>query len=219
MKRRPKLYINAILSKLRTQLLGVLVMNGVHPKAPRAFQVQGPVINEKTLLRLALGDFQSHAKDQLFGLAGSNVTGAEENEKVPSKVEGLDAVLVELQRFVIDGTDKIIPGASDLIENGARLRKFLGLREHESGEFLAREAARAIEQCPVEIFVQGDLPGIEGREREIVAILKFFPIQVKSDCGFFARSAVPTICQDDAADVPEQRGNLSQGHYTSGLCV
>src|SRR5712664_1628274 len=174
------------------------MMNGVHPKAPRAFQVQGTVINEKTLLRLALGDFQSHAKDQLLGLPGSNVTGAEENEKVPAKVEGLDAVLVELERLVVYGTDKIFPRARELIENGARFREFLGLREHESDEFLACETARAIEQCPVEIFVQGDLSGVEGREREIVAILKFFPIQVKSVCGLLSRSAVPTICQDDA---------------------
>src|SRR5260370_14835448 len=194
-------------------------MNGVHPKAPRAFQVQGTVINEKTLFRRELGDLQSHAKDQLLGIPGSDVTGAEENEKVPSKVEGLDAVLVELQRLVVDGADKIFPGAGDLIENGARLRKFLGLREHESGEFLACETARAIEQCPVEIFVQGDLSGVEGREREVVAILKFFPIQVKNICCFFSRSAVPTICQDDAADVPEQRGNLNQRHSTSGLWV
>src|SRR5260370_37094474 len=162
------------------------MMTGVHPKAPRAFQVQGPVINEKTLLRLALGDVQSHAKDQLLGLPGSDVTAAEENEKVASKVEGLDAVLVELERLVIDGTDKIFPGARELSKDGARLREFVGLREHEGGEFLACEAARAIEQCPVEIFVQGDLPGIEGREREIVAVLKFFPIQGKSGCGFFS---------------------------------
>src|SRR5216683_955338 len=216
---RSKLYLNPILSKLRTQLLRVLMMNGVHPEAPRAFQVQGPVINEKSLLRLVMGDFRRNAKDQLLGLPGSNVAGAKENEKVPSKVEGLDAVLVELQRLVIDGTDKIFPGARELIKDGARLREFVGLREHEGGEFLACETAWAIEQCPVEIFVQGDLPGIEGREREIVAVLKFFPIQVKSVCGFFSRSAVPTICQDDAADVPEQRGDLSQGRSSSDLCV
>src|SRR5712664_3024009 len=161
------------------------MVNGIHRQSPRGFQIERAVINEKTLLRGALCDFQRHAKDHLFRLAGSNVAGTEENEKVPSKVESFNAVLVELQRLVIDGADKVFPGARDLIEDGARLRVFLGLREHEGGEFLAREAARAIEQGLVEIFIQGDLSGVEGRKREIVAVLKFFPIQVKTLAASF----------------------------------
>src|SRR5882762_2759653 len=70
---RPKLYLNPILSKLRTQLLRVLMVNGIHPQTPRALQVQRPVINKKALLRFALRDFQSYAKDHLLGLSGSNV--------------------------------------------------------------------------------------------------------------------------------------------------
>src|SRR5216684_7813055 len=49
--------------------------------------------------------------------------------------------------------------------------------------------------------------------------MKFLPLQVESVCGFFSRSAVPAICQDDAADVPEQRGNVSQGRSSSDLRV
>src|SRR6266566_4141132 len=91
-----KLYLNPILSKLRTQLLRVLMVNGVHPQAPGGFQIERPVINEKTLFRLALCDFQRHAKNHFLGLPGSKVTGAEENEKIIAKVEGFNAVLVEL---------------------------------------------------------------------------------------------------------------------------
>src|SRR5438445_10441627 len=83
---RPKLYLNPILSKLRAQLHRVLMVNGVHPQAPRAFQVQRPVINEKTLPRLALRNSQGTPKNHLFGLPGSNITRAEENQKVSSKV-------------------------------------------------------------------------------------------------------------------------------------
>ena len=72
------------------------MMNRVHPQAPRAFQVQRPVIDENTLFRLALCDLQRHAKNHFFGLPGSKVTGAEENEKIFAKVEGFNAVLVEL---------------------------------------------------------------------------------------------------------------------------
>src|SRR6266436_5753506 len=91
---RPKLYLNPILSKLRTQLIGVLMVNGVHPEAARAFEIERPVINKKTLLGTALGDLQSHAKDGFFRLAGTHITRAEEDQKVSSKIEGLNAVLV-----------------------------------------------------------------------------------------------------------------------------
>jgi len=103
---RPKLYLNPIFSKLRTQLFCILMMNRVHPQAPRAFQVQGPIIDKKTLFRLALCDLQGHTKNHLFGLPGSKVTGAEENEKIFAKMESFNAVLVELQRFIIDGADE-----------------------------------------------------------------------------------------------------------------
>jgi hypothetical protein len=195
------------------------MVNGVHPQAPRAFQVQRPVIDEKAFLGRALRDFKRDAKNRLFGLAGVNITGAEENQKVPSKVEGLNAVLVELQRLIIDGAYKVFPGARDLIKKGARFRVFLGLREHKGDELFAGEAALAIEQCPVEIFIQGDLSGVEGREGKIMAVLKFLPIEAKSVCGFFSRSAVPAICQDDAADVPEQRGDVSQGCSSSEASI
>jgi hypothetical protein len=72
------------------------MVNGVHPQAPGGFQIERPVINEKTLFRLALCDFQRHAKNHFLGFPGLKVTGAEENEKIIAKVEGFNAVLVEL---------------------------------------------------------------------------------------------------------------------------
>src|SRR5207253_10976326 len=99
--------------------------NRVHPQARRAFQLQRPANKEKTLLRLALRNYQHDAKNLLFGLPGSNITSAEENEKVSSKVESLYAVLVELQRLVIDDPNKVFPGAREFIKNFACLRVFL----------------------------------------------------------------------------------------------
>ncbi len=100
---RPKLYLNPIVSKLGTQLFGVLMLNGVHAQTPRALEVERPVVNEKALLRRTLGNFQRDTKDGLFRLAGANITGAEENEEISSKVEGLNAVLVELELARVSG--------------------------------------------------------------------------------------------------------------------
>ena len=71
---RSKLYLNPIFSKLGTQLLCVLMVNRVHAEAPRALQIQWPVIDEKALLWGALSDLQGDAKNHLFGLAGSHIT-------------------------------------------------------------------------------------------------------------------------------------------------
>src|ERR1700719_1108445 len=114
-----------MLSKLRTQLLRILMVNRVHSLAPRAFEVERPVIDKKTLLRLALCDFERHAKNHFLGLPGSKVTRAEENEKIFAQVEGFNAVLVELQGLVIDGADEVFPRTRYLINNCARLRVFL----------------------------------------------------------------------------------------------
>jgi len=183
---RSKLYLNAKFSKLATQLLRVLMLNGVHPEAPRAFQVERTVIDEETFFGRALGDFQSDAIDRFLRLPGAKVTGTKKNEEVSPQIEGLNAELVEFERLVVDGADEILSGARDLIENGARIREFLGLRKHEGSELLAREAALAIEQGAVEILIQSDLAGVEGRKRKIVAVLKFLPIEVEGCGGFFS---------------------------------
>jgi hypothetical protein len=70
------------------------MLNGVHAQTPWALEVQRPVINKKAVLWRALSDFQRDAKDHFFGLPGSNVTRAEKNQKIPAKVEGLNAVLI-----------------------------------------------------------------------------------------------------------------------------
>src|ERR1700757_4686988 len=165
---RSKLYLNPKFSKLRTQLLRMLMVNNVHPEAARTFQVERPVIDEKAFFGSTLSDFQSDAIDGFLRLTGANITRAEKNKEISSEIEGFNAVLVEFERLVVDGADKVFSGARNFIENSARIRIFLGLREHERDELLAAEATRTVEQSAVEIFVQGDLAGVEGRKGKIV---------------------------------------------------
>src|SRR5215472_13412342 len=54
------LYLNAVFSKLDAQLLRALVVNGVHAKLSRTFQVQRAIVDEETLFRRALRDFERH---------------------------------------------------------------------------------------------------------------------------------------------------------------
>jgi hypothetical protein len=65
-------------------LVGVLVMDGVHPQAPRTFQIQGPVVDEKALAGRALRHFKSHTKYQFLRFTRPNVARAEEDKKILS---------------------------------------------------------------------------------------------------------------------------------------
>src|SRR6266849_1509037 len=206
-----------MLSKLGTQLLRILMMDDVHSQTPGTFQIQRAVVDEKTFFGRALRNLESHAKDQFFRFARSNVAGAEEDQKISSKMKCLNAVLVELQRLIIDRADEILPRGSDLVEDRPSSRIFFRLGEHECGELLAGERARAIEQCSVQILIQGNEAGIECREREFMAVAKFLPVQVEGVCAFFSRHMFPPVRQDDASDVPNQRSDCRQGRRTSGL--
>jgi hypothetical protein len=119
-------------------------------------------------------------------------------------MESFYAVLIELQRLIVDSADEVSsrPGGSGKDRPG--LGKFLGLREHESGEFLACERTGPKEEGAVKIFIQTDLAGIKSRKREFVALLEFFPVKVKCFRRFTARIAAPAIRQNNSPDVPEE---------------
>ena len=101
-------------------------------------------------------------------------------------MEGLDPVLIELQRLIVDGTDKIFSGGRYFVQNRPHFRIFPGPRKHEGGELFAREGARPVEESAFQVFMQSDIACVESGKGEIVPILKFFPIQAKRGGGLFA---------------------------------
>src|SRR5215471_4265315 len=144
-----------------------------------------------------------------------NIAGAEEDLKTAAKVERFDAVLVQLQRLVVDGADEVAAAGGALIENRTDRGNFSGLSEHEGGELLARKFSRPVEQRPFEVIVQRKLAGIERGKGKFVAVLKVLPVEVKGFGGLLAGIAVPAVGQNDAADVPEKSGDAS--HERSSL--
>src|SRR5215472_8784010 len=101
-----------------------------------------------------------------------DVAGAEKHEEISTQVEGFDAVLIQFERLVVDGAYEILFRARKFVEHCPGVGVFLGLREHEGGEFFARKWARTIKKRTVKVFVEGDLPGIKRRKGEIVAIVE-----------------------------------------------
>jgi hypothetical protein len=201
--------------QVNAQLRGVLKVNSVHAKTPGVFEVQWAVVDEKAVFGLALGDFESDAKNIFFGLAAAEVAGAEENLKVAAKRKSFDAVFVEFEWLIVDGADEIFSGARQGGEDGARVGEFPGLGEHEGCEFFAREGTGAVEESAVEILVELDVTSVESGKRKFMAVLKFFPIEMKSGGGFAAGTAIPAIGEDHAADVKEESRDFGQVRWTS----
>ena len=168
-------------------------MNGVEAELSRTLQVQGAIIYKDAFLGVSLRNFQRDAKNGGFRLAGMDVTGAEEDQKVFAQVKGFDSILIEFERLVVDGADEIFSRCRDGIEDFTRTRQRTRLREHKRSEFLASERTRTIEERAIQIFFKRDLAAVEGGKGEVVAVGKILPIEMESFCGGLARAAVPAV--------------------------
>jgi len=175
-----------VTSQLGTQLICILMMDNVKSQSARTLEVEWPVVDEDALFRRALRDFESDAENRLFRLARMDIAGTKKDEKIPPQIKRFDAVLIQLERFVIDGADEILASARSIRENRPSVGIFFRLREHKASELFTRKRTRAVKESPIQIFVQRNLAGIEGREREIVAILKFFVVEVEGSGGLAA---------------------------------
>ena len=210
-----KLYLNAMLSKLGTQLVRILMVNDVEPQTTGTFQIERPVVNEDALLRRALCDLESNPKDGFFGLARTNVARAEEDGEIAAEMKRFDAILVELEGLVIDGADEVFAAAHRVGEDGVRFWIFFGLGKHKGREFLARKRTRSVKKGAFEILIQRDVAGIESGEGQVVAVLKFFVVEMESFSCLTARTSAPAVGEYDSANVPEEGGYLSQVRSTS----
>jgi len=189
-----------------------LIVNDGKTEASRTFEIEEAIINENAFFGCPLSDGKRDAENAFFGLARMDVTGTEKNLKTLAKVEGFDAVLIQLKRLVVDRSDEVAAGLHAGLEDGAGSGIFPGLCKHEGGEFLAGKFSRPVEERSIEIFVDGNLSGIEGREAEIVAVLKVLPIKIEGVGGFLTGSAIPAVGENHAADIPEEGGDARHGH-------
>src|ERR1700757_2945439 len=181
------------------------MVNDLHPQATGIFEVKRAVVDEDGTLRGTLRYLQRDPVNGLLRFASAQVAGSEKSLKLLAQAERLNAVLVQLTRLIVNGRYIILPAARHIRKHSPRIRILLGLREHERGELLPGEGAGAVEERAVEILIEGDLAGVKGREREIMAFPKFLPVQPKRLSRFHARVMVPAVGQDYTANVPKQR--------------
>ena len=88
------------------QLPRIQKLNRVQAQAPRAFQVQRAVVDEDALFRLPLGEVERQAVNLRVRFGYAQVAGTEEDGKVFAQAEFLNAVEVQLARFVVERGQK-----------------------------------------------------------------------------------------------------------------
>src|SRR5215475_1032343 len=102
-----ELYLNLQIAKVSPELVRRSVVNDGQAETLWGFEVEGAVIDENTFFGLTLRDSEGYTEDAFFGLARVDIAGTEEDLKAPAKIESFDAVLIQLERLVVDSADKI----------------------------------------------------------------------------------------------------------------
>ena len=96
------------------QLLDVLELNWVHPHFLRALEIQPAIVNHRALVRRRLRDFQRQAVDSTIRFAHAQIARTEKHFKIIAQLEGTDAVVVDLERLVVERRRKIAPRRGQL---------------------------------------------------------------------------------------------------------
>src|SRR5579872_1117639 len=185
------------------QLFRGFKKNRMHAQRFGRLEILGTIVDKDALLRSALRDSERGLIDARVGLAQAQVTGSKEGREVSLQIELADAIGVELQRFVIEGGHKIAARGGQLVEEGACIFVFGGLREHELLERFAREGPLAEKYSLIQVSLQGDAAGFQFVLGPPVPLFVIGGIERKALGRFRAGVFVPAVREDYAPDVPK----------------
>src|SRR5580704_4807619 len=143
------------------QLVRGFKKNRMHAQRFGRLEILGTIVDKHALLRSALRDSQRGLIDARVGLAQAQITGRKERREVSLQIELADAIGVDLQRFVIEGGHEIAARGGKLVEEGAGISFFRGLREQELLELFAREGPLTVKDGSIQVSVQSNAAGFE----------------------------------------------------------
>ena len=121
---------------------------------------------------------------------------AEERREEGPQAEGVDAELVQLVGFVVQGGHQVAAAARQLGGQGQRLGKRSRPGEHEALERLALEGPRPVEHHAVQVLVEAQAPGLEVRHGLVVALLEPV-IEREAPRGLLPRLGGPALLEQE----------------------
>src|SRR6202021_4229002 len=198
-------------------MIEVFYLNRLQTQFAGAFEVQLPVINHHARGGLPLHDFHHTPVNLNIRFADAEVTRTEKYFEIIFQLKLLDAVFVDFSRLIIERGHDVFAGGRNLPAKFKRLWKWLRLREHEGLEVFRLVVPRPVEHGALYVLIESCLPDLKGVEHQLVAIGEIVPVEMKFLGRSFSRFAVPTVRENHAAIVPEQRLYLSHAAQSAWL--
>ena len=87
------------------------------------------------------------------------------------------------------------------------------LREHEAPKLSPGERSLLVENHPVQILLQRELPLLVGVEGQVMPILHLGPLQLEVCRRPFAGLMSPSVGEQDAADIQKQRRDRDRSFH------
>ena len=194
------------------QLPRIQKLNRVQAQPPRAFQVQRAVVDEDALFRLPLREVERQPVNLRVRFGYAQVAGTEEDGKVIAQSEFLNAVEIQLARFVVERRQKDLARLREPPDEGERIGQRFRLGVHEIAHLLFAKGAGAVEDGAIEILIEVELPGVERRAQHLVPALKIAAVQTELLHQPGALAVIPAVGQQHAAHVAKHGGDF--GHVT-----
>ncbi len=187
--------------------------NASNPQTFRDLNEHRSVFDVDHVLRRRLGDVQRKPKDVHIRLADVNVTRRNKSVDKPVELELPNAMLIHRARFVADHGDlQAVPDFElcDQIDHlGVRFR----LGEHEAPKLIPGKGSLLVENHPPQIFLECKLPLFMSFEDQTVPLFHFRPRQLEVLRGPSASMMIPTVSEQDSANIHKQRRNRNFSSY------
>src|ERR1700690_394786 len=115
----------------------------------------------------------------ILRFAKSEIAGAEESHKMRPQIECVDPVFVDLEGFIIQRRDEILPGLRQFRKYWKRFRQNLRALKCEFLEIIWREGSRAVKNGALHIFGKRDGPSLESIHESLMTLVEFCHVQAK----------------------------------------
>src|ERR1700733_4486599 len=136
---------------------------------------------------------QRAAINFIFRFAKPKITRTEEGHEMRPQIEGVDAVFVDLQGFIIQRRNEILPGLRDFHENRKRFRQSLRALKYEFLEIIRRKGSRAVKNGALHVFGKRNRTSFKSIHESLVTLVEFSHVQAKVFDSLMARGAVPAV--------------------------
>ena len=179
----------------------IRVQNAANPQAFRDLDEHRCVFEINDLPGRRLGDVKRKAKYLHVGFAELDEAGGNKRIHKFVQLELLDSIRVDFARFVADHGD-LQPVS--MLESNNEIKHFgirFGLRAHKTPKLRPCECAFFIKNDPVKILSKSHPPLLVGFEVQGMAVLRFGRIQLEMPGRTFSGVMIPTISQQDLANI------------------